>query len=37
MFFNESDTLVNVLYSSNQIVFNVRKKADLTALAPSLK
>mgnify|MGYP002292298163 FL=1 len=37
MFFNESDTLVNVLYSSNQIVFNVRKKADLTALAPKFE
>lgn len=34
MFFNASDTMVNVLYSSKQIVFNVRKKADLTALAP---
>ena len=37
MFFNESDTLVNVLYSSNRIVFNVREKADLTALAPKFE
>lgn len=34
MFFNVSDTLVNVLYTSDSIVFNVRKNADLTALAP---
>ena len=34
MFYNPSDTMVKVLYTSSDIMFNVRKKADLTALAP---
>lgn len=34
MFYNPSDTMVKVLYTSSDIIFSVRKKADLTALAP---
>lgn len=34
MFFNVSDTMVNVLYTNSEITFNIRKKADLSALAP---
>lgn len=34
MFYNPSDTMVKVLYTSSDIIFNVRKKADLKALAP---
>lgn len=34
MFFNATDTLVNVLYTANDIQFNVRRKADLTVLSP---
>ena len=37
MFFNASDTLVKVLYSENSIRFNVRRHADLTALAPTFR
>lgn len=37
MFYNLSDTLVNVLYTSTDINFSVRRKADLTALAPQFK
>lgn len=34
LFYNSTDTLVNVLYTSSEIQFSVRRKADLTALAP---
>lgn len=34
MFFQTSDTLINVLYSANEIKFSVRRKADVSALAP---
>ena len=34
MFFSENDTLQNVLYTENEINFDVRKETDLTALAP---
>lgn len=34
MFFQTSDTLINVLYSTNEIKFSVRRKADVSALAP---
>ena len=34
MFYTPSDTMVKVLYTSSDIIFSVRKKADLTALAP---
>ncbi len=34
MFFNAGDTLVKVRYDQNTITFNVRKRADLTDLAP---
>lgn len=35
MFFNPSDSLVRVRYDQNMITFNVRKKTDLTDLAPT--
>ncbi len=35
MFFNPGDTLVKVRYDQNTITFNVRKRADLTDLAPT--
>lgn len=35
MFFNISDTAVSVLYTNSEITFNIRKKADLSALAPN--
>lgn len=34
MFFNLTDTLIKVASDKNDIVFSVRKKADITALAP---
>lgn len=34
LFFNEADTLVNVLYSEDFIRFRIRKGADLTRMAP---
>ena len=34
VFFQKSDTVVNVLYSASNIEFSVRRKADLTNLAP---
>lgn len=34
MFFSENDTLQKVLYTENEINFDVRKETDLTALAP---
>ena len=34
LFFNSSDTLVNVPYTDSTIIFNVRRTASLTALAP---
>lgn len=37
MFFNESDTLVEVLSAENQIVFNVRESADITAVPLQLQ
>lgn len=37
MFYNSTDTVVNVMYTSTDINFNVRRKADLTALAPQFR
>ncbi len=37
MFFNESDTLVEVFSAENQIVFNVRESADISAVPLRLK
>lgn len=34
MFYNLSDTLVNVLYTDNLITFDVKPQTDLTAIAP---
>ena len=34
LFFSASDTLVNVLYSDDKVIFRVRRGADLTSLAP---
>lgn len=34
LFYNNTDTMVNVLYTATDINFSVRRKADLTALAP---
>ena len=34
MFFTENDTIVNVISTSNNVVFLVRRTADLTALSP---
>lgn len=34
MFFSRNDTLRKVLYTENEIVFDVRKGSDLSALAP---
>ena len=34
LFFNEADTLVNVLYSEDFIRFRIRRGADLTRMAP---
>lgn len=35
IFYNPTDTLVRVLYTDDNISFSVRRKADLTALAPT--
>lgn len=37
MFYNATDTLVKVPFSSSSIIFTVRRTADLTALAPKFK
>ena len=37
IFYNPTDTLVRVLYTDNNISFSVRRKADLTALAPTFR
>ena len=34
MFFQPTDTAINVLYDKNEITFTVRRNADITALAP---
>ena len=34
MFFNNSDTLINLMCADSVITFNVKKKADISALAP---
>ena len=34
MFFSKNDTLQKVLYTENEISFNVRRGTDLSALAP---
>lgn len=34
MFFQPTDTAINVFYDKNEITFSVRRKADLTSLAP---
>ena len=34
LFFTENDTIVNVISTSNNVVFLVRRTADLTALSP---
>ena len=35
IFYNPTDTMVKVLYTDDNISFSVRRKADLTALAPT--
>ena len=37
IFYNPTDTLVRVLYTDDNISFSVRRKADLTALAPTFR
>ena len=37
IFYNPTDTLVRVLYADDNISFSVRRKADLTALAPTFR
>lgn len=37
MFFQPSDSLIDVLSSENTVTFNVRKETDLTALAPQFR
>lgn len=37
IFYNATDTLVKVLYTDDIISFSVRRKADLTALAPTFR
>lgn len=37
MFFNTSDMIIHVPFTDSTIVFNVRRHADLTALAPEFK
>lgn len=37
MFYNLSDTIVNVLYTDNLITFNVKSQTNLTELAPMFK
>ena len=36
-FYSAKDTLVNVLYTSDKVVFNVRRTADVSNLAPRFK
>ena len=37
IFYNPTDTLVRVLYTDDNISFSVRRKADLTSLAPTFR
>lgn len=37
VFFAESDTLVNVIYTSNNIVFEIKDDADVSQMAPVFK
>jgi len=37
MFFNLTDTLIKVPSDNDNVIFNVRKKADITALAPKFR
>lgn len=37
LFFNKTDTLVNVVSTQTEIVFNVKDDADLSAVAPEFK
>lgn len=37
LFFTDNDTIVNVISTSNNVVFYVRRTADLTALSPIFK
>ena len=37
MFYQATDTMVNVLYTATDIKFTVRRKADITALAPEFE
>ena len=37
MFYQATDTAVNVLYDKNEITFTVRRNADITALAPQFE
>ena len=37
IFYNPTDTMVKVLYTDDNISFSVRRKADLTALAPTFR
>lgn len=37
LFYNPTDTLVRVLYTDDNISFSVRRKADLTSLAPTFR
>lgn len=37
MFFNESDTLKNVMYSDSKIFFEIKPNSDITALSPKFE